>query len=185
MDQGQKSEYTEGIEDYLEEYKVYDYFYELMKEIIIHRPKNPIDFLIERISRSETYRSVIIGPPGFSRLGLGKMIASKVGWKYLCMSDWVKKPTVQPVQGDQDEKPRKELKVEGTNEEGKSRQEELDANLLKFRKQVLDSTDDDLDTATLQTKIKGKMHKTLDAGFIPDPEAIELFKKNVKEYEHE
>jgi adenylate kinase len=56
MDLNQKQEYNEGIDDYLEEYKVYDYFYELMKEILIHRPKNPIEFLIERISKSETKR---------------------------------------------------------------------------------------------------------------------------------
>lgn len=56
MDHNQKQEYSEGIEEYLEEHKVYDYFYELMKDIVTHRPKNPVDFLIERISKSETYR---------------------------------------------------------------------------------------------------------------------------------
>jgi adenylate kinase family enzyme len=70
---------------------VYDYFYELMKEVVTHKPKNLIDFLIERISKSETYRCVIIGPPGFSRLGLGSLISGRIGWKYLNMSDWISK----------------------------------------------------------------------------------------------
>ena len=83
MDKSQKHEYIDGIEEYLEDYKVYDYFYELMKDLIIHRPKNPVDFLIERISKSDCFRSVFIGPPGFSRLGLGRLVAGKIGWKYL------------------------------------------------------------------------------------------------------
>ena len=89
MDNNQKQDYLEGIEDYLEEYKVYDYFYELMKELAIYRPDDPVDFLIDRISKSECYKCVIMGPPGFSRLGLGKGIAERIGWKYLNMSDWI------------------------------------------------------------------------------------------------
>lgn len=91
MDVAQKSEYTEGIEDYLEEYNVYDYFYELMKEVITERPKNPLDFLIDKISKNRTQKCIIVGPPGFSQLGLGRLVAGKVGWKYLNMTDWIER----------------------------------------------------------------------------------------------
>lgn len=102
MDKNQKTEYLEGIEEYLEEYKVYDYFYELMKELITHRPKDPIDYLIQRISKSECYRSLIVGPPGFSRLGLGESVAEKIGWKYLNFSEWVAED--EEVQREKDQK---------------------------------------------------------------------------------
>ncbi|CAI2361619.1 unnamed protein product [Moneuplotes crassus] len=130
MDLNQKQEYTEGIDDYLEEYNVYDYFYELMKEIIVNKPKNPIDFLIERISKTETKRCVIVGPPGFSQLGLGRLIAGKIGWKYLNMSDWIERdideirkseaaqlPQPRPPKVKKEKKKSEEIKEEPSKEE--------------------------------------------------------------------
>ena len=47
--------------------------------------------MIETIGKSETYRAFIIGPPGLTKLGVGRQVAAKVGWKYLNVNDWTKK----------------------------------------------------------------------------------------------
>ena len=51
MDKNQKYEFVKQTEDYLEENKVLDLFQSLTKQLIIHRPDSPIDFLIERIGK--------------------------------------------------------------------------------------------------------------------------------------
>lgn len=184
MDKSQKSEYLEGIEDYLEEYKVYDYFYELMKDIILHRPKNPVDFLIERISKSECFRWVIVGPPGFSRLGLGRLVAGKIGWKYLSMTDWISK----------ERDILKEPKVDKNaihHEESKAKVKDAsqfhvkeDAKEKEVRDCVLvPDAEHDLVNSKIHSSLEGKLSGR--NRFVPDQTAISIFKKRVKEYEHE
>ena len=156
MDPNQKAEYSENIEEYLEEYKVYDYFYELMKEVVTEKPKNLIDFLIERISKSETQRCVIMGPPGFSRLGLGRLISDKVGWKYFNMSEWIGKEVdlekdprpAKPVHERQKiEKPESQPKDKNTdkpddNKDVKVEDTKVDDKKVENKKEEKDNKDD-------------------------------------------
>lgn len=52
MDKLQKLDYLAGIESYLEREEVYELLGELLKEIIIHRPAQPLDFIIEKLKQS-------------------------------------------------------------------------------------------------------------------------------------
>lgn len=53
MDRQQKLEYQEGIEEYLENHQVYDFFEHLLKCVIKEKPEDPISFLISRIEKPE------------------------------------------------------------------------------------------------------------------------------------
>ena len=53
MDQTSKLQYQKDVEKYLEEKKVYDVFEELMKNLIIDQPEDPIDYLMTRLSETE------------------------------------------------------------------------------------------------------------------------------------
>lgn len=53
MDKTSKLQYQKDVEKYLEEKKVYDVFEELMKNLIIDQPDDPIDYLMTRLSETE------------------------------------------------------------------------------------------------------------------------------------
>jgi hypothetical protein len=59
-----KLEFQAELEDTIEENKIYDLFEGMMKQLIVHRPKDPIDFLIKKLETNEPKRFVIVGPPG-------------------------------------------------------------------------------------------------------------------------
>jgi hypothetical protein len=46
MDKLQRFEFQQSIESYLEQNQVYELFEGLLKEIVLHRPDQPLDFLI-------------------------------------------------------------------------------------------------------------------------------------------
>jgi adenylate kinase len=50
MDKQQKLEYQNKIEGYLGKEHVYDLFEDLLKQIMIKQPDDPISFLIDRLS---------------------------------------------------------------------------------------------------------------------------------------
>ena len=46
MDKLQRFEYSQSIEGYLEHNQVYELFEGLLKELVLHRPEQPLDYLI-------------------------------------------------------------------------------------------------------------------------------------------
>ena len=50
MDKTQKLLYQRDIEKYLESRKVYELFQELMKNLVINKPDDPIEYIIEKLS---------------------------------------------------------------------------------------------------------------------------------------
>jgi adenylate kinase len=50
MDKQQKLDYQHKIENYLSEQHVYDLFEDLLKNIVIKQPEDPISYLIEKLS---------------------------------------------------------------------------------------------------------------------------------------
>ena len=81
MDRAEKLEYEQGIEQYFDENKVYDLFEKLFKELVINKPENPIDYLIERLGREETKRIFITGYPGTEHYNVSQSIAESLGYK--------------------------------------------------------------------------------------------------------
>ena len=53
MDKLQKFEYQQSIESFLEDNQVYELFENLLKQLVIHRPEQPLDFLIHKLSKPE------------------------------------------------------------------------------------------------------------------------------------
>jgi adenylate kinase len=51
MDKLQKLDYLTQIESYLEREEIYELMGDLLKEIIIHRPPQPLDFIIEKLKQ--------------------------------------------------------------------------------------------------------------------------------------
>ena len=81
MYRAEKLEYEQGIEQYFDENKVYDLFEKLFKELVINKPENPIDYLIERLGREETKRIFITGYPGTEHYNVSQSIAESLGYK--------------------------------------------------------------------------------------------------------
>ena len=50
MDKQQRFDFSQNIENYLEEHQVYDMFDKLLTQLLLKKPEKPIDFLIEHIS---------------------------------------------------------------------------------------------------------------------------------------
>ncbi len=53
MDKKQKLEYQREIEKYLESKKVYEVFEDLMKSLIISKPEDPVNYMIQKLSEPE------------------------------------------------------------------------------------------------------------------------------------
>ena len=51
MDKLQKLDYLTQIESYLEREEIYELMGDLLKKIIIHRPAQPLDFIIEKLKQ--------------------------------------------------------------------------------------------------------------------------------------
>ena len=51
MEQGQKFEYMQSIEEYLDSNQVYEVFEDLLKQVVVHRPANPIEFMLKRVKQ--------------------------------------------------------------------------------------------------------------------------------------
>ena len=85
MDRTEKLEYEKRIEQYFDDHKVYDLFEKLFKELIINKPEDPINYLIERLKRPEVKRIFITGYSGTNRKSISLSIANTLGYSCLSM----------------------------------------------------------------------------------------------------
>jgi hypothetical protein len=56
MDKQQKLEYQSRIENYLSKEHVYDLFEDLVKQLVVKQPEDPIAFLIDKLSTPQSSR---------------------------------------------------------------------------------------------------------------------------------
>lgn len=54
MMQDKKLEFQKQLEEYLEEQKVYDIFEDMMKALIQNRPKDPLSYLVKKLTTNES-----------------------------------------------------------------------------------------------------------------------------------
>ena len=54
MLQDKKLSFQRQLEEYLEDQKVYDIFEDMMKGLIMSRPKDPLQFLVKRLTAPES-----------------------------------------------------------------------------------------------------------------------------------
>ena len=57
MLQDKKLDFQKQLEEYLEEQKVYDIFEDMMKGLIMSKPKDPLQFLVKRLTTPESMTS--------------------------------------------------------------------------------------------------------------------------------
>ena len=62
MDKLQKFDYMQSIESYLDDNQVYELFEELLKQLVVSRPENPLPFLLQKIKQNQGKPSTL--PPG-------------------------------------------------------------------------------------------------------------------------
>ena len=67
MDLKQKIDFQEEVESFLDQYNVYDLFDSLLKELLIDRPTEPLDYLIHKLSHKPRRRLFLIGGIGQQR----------------------------------------------------------------------------------------------------------------------
>jgi len=85
-----KASLQRQLEEYLEEQKVYELFDDMMKGLVQSRPKDPLQFLIKRLTTPENKRLIIVGPPGSKRkeiaLSLGEYLSEERENPFVCIS---------------------------------------------------------------------------------------------------
>ena len=91
MDRTEKLEYEKGIEQYFDDHKVYDLFEKLFKELIINKPDDPIEYLIERLKRKEVKRIFITGYSGTNRKSISLSIANALNYSCLSMDHLIER----------------------------------------------------------------------------------------------
>jgi len=85
MDKTQKLLYQR--EKYLESRKVYELFQELMKNLVINKPDDPIEYIIEKLSTPQQKKIFIVGPPGSSARGIALHLADYLGYNCTSVGD--------------------------------------------------------------------------------------------------
>ena len=84
MDRVQKLAFEKTMEDYFHEHKVYDLIERLFEELIINKPEDPIDYLIERLKRKTPKRIFITGYSGTNVKTISLALANNLG--YTCLN---------------------------------------------------------------------------------------------------
>ena len=104
MDKLQKFEFMKSIEDYLEDNQVYELFESLLKQLVINRPEQPLDFLIQKLSKPEGKqhsktrphpaagkRIFLVAPPGTNRKETSLALAEYFNWTCISVGDLLNK----------------------------------------------------------------------------------------------
>eukprot|EP00357_Protocruzia_adherens_P011907 CAMPEP_0114990330 /NCGR_PEP_ID=MMETSP0216-20121206/10728_1 /TAXON_ID=223996 /ORGANISM="Protocruzia adherens, Strain Boccale" /LENGTH=454 /DNA_ID=CAMNT_0002353477 /DNA_START=37 /DNA_END=1401 /DNA_ORIENTATION=+ len=87
MENATKIEYQKSLESYLEEYQVYDLFTDLLNQLIIEKPNDPVDYLKDILKNPPPKRVFILGPPGCGRKEFGLSLADFFGCTCISVSD--------------------------------------------------------------------------------------------------
>jgi hypothetical protein len=60
MDKANKLNYQREVEKYLEGKKVYEVFEELLQAVLINKPEDPVDFMIQKLNEPERMNNTSI-----------------------------------------------------------------------------------------------------------------------------
>ena len=76
-----KFDYMQSIENYLNENQVYELFEDLLKQIVVSRPENPLQFLLQKIKMNQVRRIFLLGAPGACRQENLEALSEYFEWK--------------------------------------------------------------------------------------------------------
>lgn len=92
MDQIKRYEEEVKIEEYFEEKRLYELFKSLFKDLLIHRPDDPIDFLMEKLKNPKPpMRIFVVGPPGSNRKEISLSLSDHFAWPCVNVGDLLNK----------------------------------------------------------------------------------------------
>jgi adenylate kinase len=65
---------------YAEKHNIFELYQRLLSQVIIHKPNDPIEFMIDLLKKdANSHAVVIIGPPASGKKSLSQMLAKKTG----------------------------------------------------------------------------------------------------------
>lgn len=91
MDRTEKLQFQQSIENYFEDKKIYYLFEKLLKELVIVRPNDPIDYLINRLKTPDTKRIFITGSAGVNRKEIALSISNHFNFEGISTGDILRK----------------------------------------------------------------------------------------------
>ena len=91
MNKGEKLQFQRSIENYFEEKHIYDLFGKLLKELVVNKPKDPIEYLIKRLKTDDISRVFITGSSGSDRKEVSLSIADDLGFACVSVGDLIVK----------------------------------------------------------------------------------------------
>lgn len=83
MDQKRKIEYTELLENYLQDHAVYDFFQDLISDLLIDKPDEPLDYLINKITKMRNRRLFLTGSSSRVRKEVCKELSGRFGFQHV------------------------------------------------------------------------------------------------------
>lgn len=90
MDLAKKHEFQDAVEKFLDEYKIYDLFDYLLKELLIDRPTQPLDYLIHKLESRPRRRLFIVGGIGVKRRQISRELSSRFNIEKVFLQDSLK-----------------------------------------------------------------------------------------------
>jgi len=91
MDKLQRFDFQQSIEQFLEQNQIYELFEGLLKDLVANRPDQPLDYLIQKLSKPRAKRLFLVGPPGSLRKENALALSEYFGWACISLSDLLKK----------------------------------------------------------------------------------------------
>jgi hypothetical protein len=76
MNTQQKTEYIRSLEETLETKNVYELFERLTRDLIVHQPANPLEFLLEKLKHPDGSAFLMQGSASSSWVRRGRTCAS-------------------------------------------------------------------------------------------------------------
>ncbi|OMJ83661.1 hypothetical protein SteCoe_15389 [Stentor coeruleus] len=90
MDLKQKQDFQEEVEIFLDQYQIHDLFDYLLKELLIDRPDEPIDYLISKLQTKRRRRLFLIGGIGSRRRQIARELSSRFQIEKIFLLDHLK-----------------------------------------------------------------------------------------------
>jgi adenylate kinase len=79
----EQRDFAQSTTEYLEANEVYDLFKDLLHQVVIHQPENPIKFLQDQLKAKPPLSICVIGPPGISRSKYCQQLAQDYNIKHI------------------------------------------------------------------------------------------------------
>ena len=87
MDQKRKLEYTELLENYIQDHNIYSFFQDLISDLLVDKPEEPLDYLIHKISKMRNRRLFITGSSSRVRKEISKELSNRYSFTHISVGE--------------------------------------------------------------------------------------------------